>query len=360
VVGLACAAELARTHRVIALERHPAAGRETSSRNSEVIHAGIYYPEKSLKALCCVEGRDALYDRCERLDIPYRRLGKYIVATRDEEIPVLEDLRAKALANGAGVGDILDGATLRRAEPLIQARAALWSPLTGIVDAHALVSSYQAELESRDGEVVFRTHAVGLDPEAQGWRVATRGADGETASVTARTVINAAGLDADRVAALAGLDIDALGYRQYPCKGDYFVVAPSRGVLCRHLVYPVPVPGGLGIHVTLDLAGRARLGPDVEYVETPRYDVNPDKARAFAESVRRYMPSLRDEDVSPDFAGVRPKLAGPGVAFRDYVIAEASAHGAPGLWNLIGIESPGLTAALAIARRVAAEVRGHI
>jgi L-2-hydroxyglutarate oxidase LhgO len=356
VVGLACAAELARRHRVLVLERHPDAGRETSSRNSEVVHAGLYYPVGSLKAICCVEGRATLYARCAELGIPHRRVGKFVVATRDAEIPVLERLQASGHANGADVEEIIDGAALAKLEPRVRARAALWSPQSGIVDAHALVSSYQAQCESAGGTVVFRTCVSALERKPAGWIVHTESADGDAFAIEARVVINAAGLAADHVAALAGIDVDAHQYRQHPCKGDYFSVAPRLGALARHLIYPVPVPGGLGIHITLDLAGRFRLGPDVEYVDRPRYDVDPRKAEAFAESVRRYLPEMRAEDLAAEFAGVRPKLQGPGAAFRDYVIEEASRHGAPGLWNLLGIESPGLTASGAIARRVADEV----
>jgi L-2-hydroxyglutarate oxidase LhgO len=356
VVGLACAAELARRHQVMVLERHPGPGRETSSRNSEVVHAGLYYPAGSLKAICCVEGRADLYARCRAHAIPHRRVGKYIVATRADELAVLERLQASGRANGAGVEDIIDGAELAQREPRIRAHAALWSPQSGIVDAHALISSYHAECESAGGTVVFRTCVTALERKPASWTVHTEGPDGEAFAIEARAVVNAAGLAADRIAALAGVDIDALRYRMHPCKGDYFSVAPALGALARHLIYPVPVPGGLGIHITLDLGGRFRLGPDVEYVAEPRYDVDPAKAEVFAESVRRYLPELRAEDLAPDFAGIRPKLQGPGEAFRDYVIEEASPHGAPGLWNLLGIESPGLTAASAIARRVAAEI----
>jgi L-2-hydroxyglutarate oxidase LhgO len=356
VVGLACAAELARTHQVLVLERHPGPGRETSSRNSEVVHAGLYYPAGSLKAICCVEGREELYSRCRARAIPHRRVGKYVVATRDDEIAVLERLQASGRANGAGVEDIIDGSALARSEPRVRVRAALWSPQSGIVDAHALISSYHAECESAGGTVVFRTRVCALERKPAGWMVHTEGPDGDAFVIEARAVVNAAGLAADRIAELAGVDIDALRYRMHPCKGDYFSVAPALGALAQHLIYPVPVPGGLGIHITLDMGGRYRLGPDVEYVEAPRYDVDPGKAEAFAESVRRYLPELRAEDLAPDFAGIRPKLQGPGETFRDYVIEEASHHGAPGLWNLLGIESPGLTASSAIARRVAEEV----
>ena len=355
VIGLARGAELAgRGARVLVIERLGSAGRETSSRNSEVIHAGLYYPAGSLKARCCVEGRELLYERCRRLGLPHLRTGKYVVACTPGEIAGLEDLARRASENGAGDLRIVDAAELRREEPRLRGEAALWSPETGIVDAHSLVSSYQAELESAGGTLVVHTELVGLEPTAHGWRAATRSADGERFSIEVPWVVNAAGLFADRVAALAGLDVDALGWRQYPCKGDYFSVAPGLGRICSRLVYPLPVPGGLGVHVTLDLGGRFRLGPDVEWVDALDYAVDPGKAEAFAAAARRYLPELRADDLAPDFAGFRAKLQAPGEGFRDFAIASDAA--APGLVNLLGIESPGLTAAGAIARRVAAQI----
>ena len=357
VVGLACGAELSgRGHRVLVVERHDAPGREVSSRNSEVIHAGLYYPTGSLKATSCVEGRALLYERCVKLRLPHRRCGKYVVAHDQREVAELEGLLRRARENGAGDLRIDDAARLKQREPRVRALAGLWSPESGIVDAHALVSSYQAELESSGGTAVFLTTVEGLEPRPSGWRVATRAPGGERFALDAAWVINAAGLEADRVAALAGIDVDAAGLRQHPCKGDYFAVAPGLGELTRHLVYPVPVRGGLGIHVTLDLGGRYRLGPDVEWVDAPRYTVAPEKAEYFAEAVSSYLPEIRGEHLAPEFAGVRPKLQRRGDPFRDFWLAEASELGAPHLVNLMGIESPGLTAAGALARRVAALV----
>ena len=358
VVGLACAAELARAGRaVLVVERHEAPGREISSRNSEVVHAGLYYPEGSLKASLCVEGRELLYARCAALGLPCRRIGKFVVANDDAGVSALDDIVARGRSNGAGDLEIVDAEALARAEPRVRARAALWSPESGIVDAQALLTSYLAELEAHGGTLVSHTRVIGLEPRASGgWRVDTQATDGERFGIDVARVVNAAGLEADAVAALAGIDIDAAGLRQYPCKGDYFAVAPGLGALTRHLVYPVPVRGGLGIHVTPDLGGRYRLGPDVEWVDAPRYDVDPAKAGRFAETVARYLPELRAEHLSPDFAGVRPKLQRPEDPFRDFWVEEASDLGAPGLVNLVGIESPGLTAAGALARRVAALV----
>jgi len=353
IIGLAAGAALARRGRsVLVLERHGAIARETTSRNSEVIHAGLYYPEGSLKAVCCVEGREALYTRCEALRIPHRALGKVVVATAREEIPRLEALAVQAERNGVTLR-WLGADELRTREPHVRAVAGFLSPRTGIVDAHALALSYAAEGEAHGMQLALRSELETLESASGGWRAVARSADGERSEITAETLVNAAGLASDRVAALAGIDVDAAGYRLYPCKGDYFSLAPGAPLRFSGLVYPLHGQVGLGVHVTLDLGGRVRFGPDTEYVDAPRYDVDPAKALRFAEAAGRYLPDLRAEWLAPDYAGVRPKLAGPGVAFRDFVIAEESARGLPGLVNLIGIESPGLTAAPAIAERVA-------
>jgi L-2-hydroxyglutarate oxidase LhgO len=356
-VGLACAAHLARAGRsVLLVERHASAGQETSSRHSGVIHAGLYYPPDSHKAQTCVEGRALLYARCERDRIPHRKLGKLIVATEDAQIARLEAIRARALDNGAGALRTLDAAQVREIEPRVRAVAALLSPETGIVDAHGLLDSYKAEASAHGAQIAWRTELQTLEHAGSAWQLHTRSADGEPFTIDATWLVNAAGLASDRVAEMAGLDVDALGLRLHPCKGDYFALAPHLGGIAQRLVYPVPSEAGLGIHLTHDLGGKLLAGPDVEYVDRVRYDVDPQKAAKFGEALRRYLPEVRDEDLTPDYAGVRPKLQRPGEAFRDFVIEEASAHGAPGLVNLIGIESPGLTASEAIARRVAALV----
>ena len=353
-VGLACAARLARAGRsVLVIERHARPGEETSSRNSGVIHAGLYYAEGSLKALTCVEGRQRLYARCKREGLPHLRCGKLIVAAEEAERAQLEALLARGLSNGAGALRLVDGAELRRIEPRVRAVAALLSPETGIVDAPALLASYKREALGSGAELCLRTSVESLEAVPGGLRVGTQAADGERAELTAEVVINAAGNDADRIAELAGLDVDALGYRQHPCKGDYFALAPALRGLVQRLVYPLPSQAGLGIHVTLDLSGALRAGPDAEYVERPRYDVDPAKGALFGAALRRYLPDVRDADLSPDYAGVRPKLQAPGESARDFVIADAAAHGVPGLVNLLGIESPGLTASEALAEQVA-------
>ena len=368
-VGLACAARLARAGRsVLILEALGAVGQETSARNSGVIHAGLYYPTGSLKAITCVEGRERLYARCAREELPHSRCGKLVVATNDAERAKLETIYAQGMRNDAGALRMIDAAELHALEPRVRAIAALWSPETGVMDQHEVISSYKREALAHAAELALYTRVVGIDPAPDGLTLTTRtggddgnggkpGAhDGELSRVTASWVINSAGLQADAIAALAGLDVAALRYRLYPCKGDYFELAPSLRGMVKHLIYPMPEQAGLGVHITLDLSGALRAGPDTEYVPVPVYDVDPSKAERFAAAVQRYLPDVKPEHFTPGYAGVRPKLSGPGEPARDFVIEEATPHGVPRLINLLGIESPGLTASEAIAERVAALV----
>ena len=355
VVGLACAASLARRGRsVVVVERHEGPGRETSSRNSGVIHAGIHYPPGSLKAQTCLEGLRLLYARCEREGIPHRRTGKLVVAVTEPEIATLHAIHATATAAGATGLRLLDRAELSRMEPLLSGAGALWSGASGIVDAHALMDSYAAETRAHGSDIAYRTVVESLEPSAGGCTVGTRDASGARFEVRAAWVVNAAGLEADRVAELAGLDPDALGWRIHWCKGEYFALAPSVPRPTTALVYPIPAGPGIGIHLTTDLGGRCIAGPDARYVDAIDYAVDPARATAFARAVARYLPHVRAHDLSPDYSGIRPKLAGPGEPFRDFVVADGTALGAPRTVHLVGIESPGLTASAAIGERVAA------
>jgi L-2-hydroxyglutarate oxidase LhgO len=354
VIGLSAAAALADGQRsLVVLEQNARPGQETSSRNSGVIHAGLYYLPGSLKAVTCVEGRRLLYERCAARDIGYRKTGKILVACDAAEEQKLVEILARAEQNGAGELRWLERGEIKQLEPAVEATRGLWSPESGIVDVHELMYSYQKQATDGGALFVFQTAVQRLERAASLWQLETRATDGSTATLSARVVINAAGLYADRIAHAAGLDIDALGYRYRWCKGDYFVLAPELRGLVRHLVYPVPVHAGLGIHVTFDLGGKLTLGPDTEYVSELRYSVDPGKRALFAAAARRYLPALRDEQLSADYAGIRPKLQGPGDPFRDFVIEDAAAHGAPGLINLIGVESPGVTASAAVAARAA-------
>jgi L-2-hydroxyglutarate oxidase LhgO len=325
-----------------------------TSRSSEVVHAGIYYPEGSWKARLCVRGRELVYERCRRLRIPHRVPGKIIVAVDAQEVPRLEALQQRGLRNGAPGLEILDADQLRRLEPALRGRAGLLSPRTGIVDAHALALSYAAEAEARGALLLLQAEVLGIEAEVGGYRLDVRRAGQARECLRTRALVNAAGLAGDALAAWAGLDVDACGYRLHFCKGDYFALAPGADLQLSRLVYPLPAGAGLGIHATLDLAGGIRFGPDAEYVERPRFDVDAAKAGIFARAVRRYLPALEPGWLTPAYAGVRPRLAAPGEAFRDFVVAEESGRSLPGFVNLLGIESPGLTAAPAIAERVVA------
>lgn len=355
VVGLAIAAELApRASPLFLLERRPHYGQETSARNSEVIHAGIYYPTGSLKARLCVEGREMLYALCEKHGLPHRRITKVITATRKEEEPELERLFAIGTANGAPLRR-LTAADVKALEPHVTTVGGLLSPSTGIISAHGLMDYYYHEVRNRGGEVQMHCTVVGLDRESDGYRV-TIDENGQQSSFTSEWVINAAGLEADTIAGYAGIDIDKAGYRLHFCKGSYFALPGSLSRMVGRLVYPVPTKHSLGVHAVVDLGGRLKFGPDVEYLpdRTLEYTVDPSKRHAFAESVRRILPDVRDEDLTPDMSGIRPKIQAKGDPVRDFIITHETERGLPGLINLVGIESPGLTASPAIARLVAA------
>lgn len=357
VIGLAIAAELAPRHApLFVLERNARYGQETSARNSEVIHAGIYYPPNSLKARLCVEGRELLYKLCESHSIPHQRITKVITATRPEEEAELERLYAVATANGAPL-QRLTAAAVRALEPHITTVGGLLSPSTGIISAHGLMDYYYHTIRAHGAEVQLRCTVAGLQKEPGGYRVTIQ-ENGQTTSFTSEWVINAAGLEADTIAGLAGIDIAAAGYRIHYCKGSYFALPGSMRSLVNRLVYPVPTKHSLGVHAVLDLGGRLKFGPDVEYLpdRSLSYAVDPAKRAAFAESVRRILPMVRDEDLSPDMSGIRPKTQAKGDPVRDFVILHEKDRGLPGLINLVGMESPGLTASPAIARYVSSMI----
>jgi len=348
VVGLAVARALSATgHSVAVLERHAAFGQETSSRNSEVIHGGIYYPTGSLKAQLCVSGAALLYEYCRQYQVSHKALGKVIVAVEAGELPALEKIYQTGLANGARELRLLDQAEVRALEPSITAVAGLLSPRTGIVNAHQLMETLAAQAQAQGAMLVFSAEVIGVEKTGDGYRVSMARDEYQFHS---RVVVNCAGLASDRVAGLCGLHVPE--YLLHWCKGDYFSATCSLPV--KHLVYPV-VSGqahGLGIHLTLDLGGRARFGPDVTYVDSLDYTVSAEKMTSFWQAIRRYLPSIRREDLVPDMSGIRPKLQGPSDGFKDFIIRHEADRGFPGLINLVGIESPGLTACLAIANLV--------
>jgi L-2-hydroxyglutarate oxidase LhgO len=361
VIGLAIAAQIASQHKAVyVLEKNERFGQETSSRHSGVIHSGIYYPYGSLKAKLCVEGNRLLYELCRKHGIGHQKLGKLIVATDDDEIMQLEELRERGQGNGAVGLKIISRRELKRLEPNVEGVAALLSPSTGIVDSHALMEHFAARAREGGAEIACRKRVVGIEKASDGYRVTVAEDEKDRFSFTTCILINCAGLYCDKIAELVGIDIGSAGYRLHYCKGEYFTVGNSKSKLVRRLIYPVPeVKGtGLGIHVTLDLEGRMRLGPNTQYVDSIDYSVDSRHKDSFYDSAKKILPFIDYEDLEPEMAGIRPKLQGPRDDVRDFVIRDEVDKGLPGFINLIGIESPGLTASPAIARYVAQLVEG--
>ncbi|WP_233861832.1 NAD(P)/FAD-dependent oxidoreductase [Paraburkholderia adhaesiva] len=349
VVGLAAARALAAKGReVIVLEAAEAIGTGTSSRNSEVIHAGLYYPRGSLKATLCVRGREMLYEYCAARNVAHKRAGKLLVATAPNQIPQLEAILTRGKENGVFDLTRISSNEALELEPALECVAAVYSPQTGIVDSHALMLALQGDAE-RDGAVIaLRSPVEAIDATPNGFIVNVGGEAPTT--VRAASVINSAGLHANALARrIRGLDARHVP-PLYLARGNYFSV--STRVPFSRLIYPMPNEAGLGVHLTLDLGGQGRFGPDVEWIDSIDYDVDPHRADAFYAQIRSYWPALPDGALQPAYAGIRPKLSGPGEPAADFMIQGAAAHGVRGLVNLFGIESPGLTASLAIAQRV--------
>jgi L-2-hydroxyglutarate oxidase LhgO len=353
VVGLAVARALAqRGLETIVLEAEHHIGSGTSSRNSEVIHAGIYYPTGSLKAQLCVRGKQLLYDYCDSHGVPHRRCGKLIVASSHEQVAVLEKLQATGRANGVAELRLITAAEARAIEPELACVAALESSSTGIVDSHGLMLALQGDGEAAGAMLAFEAPVLGGQCGPEGITLEVGGA--QPMRIRAGLLVNSAGLQAPALAAtLAGLPPEHVP-PAYLAKGNYYSLA-GRSPFSR-LIYPVPEPGGLGVHLTLDLGGQARFGPDVEWVAQPDYRVDPARAAGFYASIRRYWPGLPDGALQPGYAGIRPKISGPGEPAADFVIQGEAEHGVKGLVNLFGIESPGLTASMAIAEAVVARL----
>jgi len=352
VVGLAVARRLALAGlETVVVEAADMIGTETSSRNSEVIHAGIYYGKGSLKALTCVEGKKRLYEYCESRGVPYRNCGKLIVATSPEELAVLEQIQGKARDNGVPDLTPISGEEARRLEPALSCIGALVSPSTGIVDSHRLMLAYQGEAEDHGCMFAFNAPVRRGRALASGFVVEVDDGAGGLYPLACDRLVNSAGLHAQTVArSLEGLPPQSVPPQHF-CKGSYFSLLGRQPF--GRLIYPVPLSASLGVHVTLDLAGQCRFGPDQEWVESIDYDVDPRRAEVFYEAVRRYWPGLPDGALQPAYSGMRPKIQGPDEPARDFMIQGPEAHGLAGLVNLYGIESPGLTASLAIADRVA-------
>lgn len=354
VVGLAVARAIALSGRdVFVVERHPTIGTETSSRNSEVIHAGLYYPTGSLKAKLCVSGRDALYDYCEQRAIPYRRCGKLVVATSEPQLSKLAAIHAQAHANGCTEVSMLSASEARALEPALSCVGALSSPNTGIIDSHALMLALQADAESAGAVVAFGSDVIGGNVSTGGVVLRVRAHDGEEMEIEAASVVNCGGLWATHIARrIDGLNSSSIP-TPYFAKGCYYALS-ARAPFSR-LVYPVPEAGGLGVHLTLDLGGQARFGPDVEWLEKVEsdidYTVDPARAERFYREIRAYWPDLPPASLQPAYAGVRPKISGPHEPAADFQFAR---HGCANYLGLYGIESPGLTASLAIGEHVVA------
>jgi len=349
VVGLACAYAAARRGLgIVLVERHVRAGEETSSRNSGVIHSGIYYPAGSLKARLCVEGRERLYAYCAERGITHRRCGKLVVAQAGQ-VEALHALERVACANGVSGLELLSQQEVRALEPAVHCAEALLVPCTGILDVHELMQALEGDVAAADGIVAYGTEFLSAESEGDAFSVRLHGA-GEVSELRCRRLINAAGLSAvpllERIEGYPRLH----GHRTWYAKGNYFSCNGTKPF--RHLVYPMPNEASLGLHATLDLDGRTRFGPDVEWVDAIHYDVDPARATSFYASIREYWPGLQDGALEPGYAGVRPKRVGPGAPAADFLIEGAAEHGVRGLVNLIGIESPGLTSSLALGDEV--------
>jgi len=355
IVGLAIAREAALAgHDVIVAEAEPHIGSGTSSRSSEVIHAGLYYPTGSLRACHCVRSRRMLYDFCASHGVPHRKLGKLVVVTRDADIAALEKIFAQATQNGVEGLRMLDAAEAIRMEPALSCVAAFHSPETGIIDSHRYMLALQGDIEDAGGVLALNTPVQRLTRTPAGWEVRFGGA--EPGSLIVDAVVNSAGHGAQALArATSGYATERVP-RLVLAKGNYFSYT-GRAAFSR-LIYPAPVPGGLGIHVTLDLAGRMRFGPDVQWIDAYDFNVDPARVATFYPAIRTYWPGLPDGTLVPDYAGIRPKLTGQGEPAADFMIDGPADHGLPRLVHLFGIESPGLTASLSLAQEVVGKLAG--
>ncbi|MCK4307225.1 NAD(P)/FAD-dependent oxidoreductase [candidate division WOR-3 bacterium] len=357
VVGLAIGAELAQAGKeVYIFERNETFGQETSSRNSEVVHAGIYYPPGTLKAKTCVEGNALIYEICERYGIPYKKRGKLVVAISQDEMGELEELLERGKENGARNLKLISKSELKKLEPYVDGEGAIHSPTSGVIDSHSLMRYFAGVVKSNKGWIVYKANVVGIDKTSNGYKVMIVEDNKEHSSFRTRILINCAGLQSDKIAELVGIDIEEASYSLKFCKGDYFSVGNGKSNLLSHLVYPVPESDStvVGIHSTLDIQGRFRLGPDDYYIPEDKldYTVDESKKEIFYNSAKRFLPFLELDDLEPEMSGIRPKLQGPDESYRDFVIQDEKEKGFPGFINLIGIESPGLTSAPAIAKYV--------
>ena len=354
VVGLSIASQVARKDKnVILVEKHSGFGQETSSRNSEVIHAGIYYPEGFLKAKLCVAGNVLLYQICKENNIPYKQTGKLIVAVTEKQVKDLEDLLEKGNRNGAENLSIISSKEVRKLEPHITACAAIFAPSAGIIDSHRLMKFWETKTKDLGASISYGCEVQSIEKISDGYQVGVKDSDGETFFFATRILINSAGLESGNIAALAGIDIKEAGYQIYYCKGEYFGLGGGKHGLAQRLIYPTPPqPGFVGIHTVPDLQGMMKLGPYDYYVAKIDYDVDETNKELFYRSVKPFLPFVELEDLKPDTSGIHPKVQKPGEPIKDFIISHEEKRGLPGFINLIGIESPGLTSSPAIGRYV--------
>ena len=358
VIGLAIAAELSKNnHGIYVIEKFNKFGQETSSRNSEVIHSGIYYPTGTLKAKLCVQGREMLYDYCEKKEVQYNKCGKLIVATDENEEKQLNGILKQSQQNGVTDGEMITRERVKELEPHINAQSALYFPSTGIIDSHGLMKQLETDAILNGVEFAYNSEVVGIKKESDYYKVEVKDeVEGEKSiySFTSNIVINASGLHSDEIAAMVGLSFPE--YKLHYWKGEYFGVGNGKHKLVNHLIYPVPNMNitGLGVHGTLDLNGALKLGPNTIYLANREkdYSIDINHKKEFHQSASTFMPFLNETDLHPDQSGIRPKLQKPGDSARDFIITEETDNGYSGFINLIGIESPGLTASLAIANMV--------
>jgi len=357
VVGLSIASVLVKHYEnIFVIEKEPSFGQGASSRNSEIIHAGIYYPQDTLKAKTCVEGNRMLYEICQNNKIPFKKLGKLIVATNSDEDKQISLLYKQGNTNGVVGLEIIDSAKIKKLQPNIEGIRALFSPETGIVDSHKLMEYFYLKAKEEGAGIVYQSKVKSIHRQNNLYQMEIEDSHQEVFKFSSRIVVNAAGLYSDLIAAMVGINIKKEEYDLKYCKGQYFRLSPHKSKLINRLVYPVPdqSDGGLGIHLTPDISGQVKLGPDAQYLQenVEDYEVDKDRQQQFCDSINKFAPFIKLDDIYPDMAGIRPKLQGLNEGFRDFVIQEESDKGFPGFVNLIGIESPGLTCAVSIAKYV--------
>lgn len=356
VVGLAIASRLSENFDdIIVIEKNEKFGQEISSRNSEVIHSGIYYPKNSLKTSLCIQGRRMLYDLCEKNKIPHKKIGKIIIAKNNDEVDDMEELFNNGIENEIEDLKIIDENEINRLEPNIKAKYAIYSPSTGIIDSHSLMSYFEKKARENGAIIGYGVEVIGIEKVNDGYKIRMQDADGETILLKSNIVINCAGLCSDKIAEMVGIDIKEKGYELKFCKGEYFKVADAKAKFVNGLVYPLPhiTLKGLGVHATKDLGDGLKLGPSAFYVDTVDYSIDEEHKRYFYDSVKDFLPFVNIDDLSPGMAGIRPKLQdAQSKDFRDFVIKPEDDIGFDGFINLIGIESPGLTSVPAIAEFV--------